>query len=186
MRARLMTALALTLSGTLAACNPVERVQARHALEDAERARATNIDWNSYEATIGHWSIKCSGGKLDNYGERRAAKRCSAQYFSPKEPLYGTSTVLKVNASGPVVTRARKKNPLCRSVAKRIAVDGQRIDGLNNSAQIRALLVGSQFAREDHGLWPGCGIINSVTRLERTQEAYDTMMDLWLKFSGRD
>lgn len=143
----------------------------------------TSVDRDQREARIGYWSIKCAGGGLDVYGDRKSPKRCFAQYYPPRSPLYGNSTVFEVTANGPQLAHGRRKASLCNSSAKRIAVDGKRIDHLSPAEQVARVVAGSQFAREDNGAWPECGVVNNVTTLERGPEAFAAMMDLWADFS---
>ncbi|MBN9468977.1 MAG: hypothetical protein J0J10_09420 [Bosea sp.] len=165
----------------LSGCNTPDSLRAKWAAEEAEKGRATSVDEASYKATIGYWSIACAGGKKNAYGEKSGKPSCFAQYFPPSSYGFwmGSNTIFEVDQAGARVGRIRKKDSLCQSVAKRVAVDANRIDGLPQREQIARILDANKFAREDHGLWPECGLHNNEVRLERSREAYEAMERLW-------
>ena len=174
-------AISLIAVACLAGCNTPDSLRAKWAAEEAEKGRTISFDEVSHQAAIGYWSIACAGGKKNAYGEKSGKASCFAQYFPPSSFgfWHGSNTIFEVDQAGPRVGRIRKKDPLCQSTAKRVAVDGTRIDGLSQGEQIAKIVSAGRFAREDHDLWPECGLFNNDVRLERAQEAYEAMERLW-------
>jgi hypothetical protein len=142
-----------------------------------------------YKATIGRWTLQCSGGKRDAFGDIRESKYCWALISSVgnEDPLkYNMiEIVFRIDTNGLHVPPPQRRDSLCRWQPVRMAVDGSRIDNLAKNEQVERLKQGTTFLREEAGSWPSCGEKrHKIAMLHQTREVVDALIQMWGKYSA--
>ena len=138
--------------------------------------------WDSVSAKTSDWSYICDPGGPDQFGENKKTPYCTITVSNFGKTLIGNSyTISHANIIYYTKGTAKVIKPLsdspCDSSPKRIAVDGRRIDQLSDALQIKAMLSGKLYTREEQANWPYCGIAAHAAYLDGFSEIYQKMLN---------
>lgn len=133
------------------------------------------------------WFVTCDKKQTDEFGDKAGGQYCVltvANYGGPS--LIGLSytlldsNILIVDEKG-VRPYPAYSDPLCGNKPKRLAVDNKRIDTLSHKEQVRAILAGNVYVREEQAQWPKCNFLSRATYLNGISAAYKRLMAQWGK-----
>jgi len=93
--------------------------------------------------------------------------------------VIASAKILEIDATGITIVKAPNWEG-CDRQPRRMAVDGNRIDGLPKAEQLRRLMAGSVYLRDEQAPWPNCRSAPSGTRLDGFQQAVDLMTAEWM------
>lgn len=138
--------------------------------------------WASVTAKTSDWSYTCVPGGYDQFGENKQPPHCTITVSNIGKSLIGNSytisyaNIIYYSKDKAKVIKPQPDSP-CDGAPKRIAVDGRRIDQLSDALQIKAMLAGKLYTREEQAEWPYCGIGPHAAYLDGFSEVYQKMLN---------
>lgn len=146
--------------------------------------------WDAVSAKTSDWSYSCYEGGTDQFGENRKIPYCIITVSNLGKSIIGNSytisyaNIINYTKLGTKILKPQPDSP-CDGIPKRIAVDGKRIDQLSDALQVKAMLTGKIYTREEQAEWPYCGIAAHAAYLNGFSEVYAKMMNEYkIKFSN--
>ncbi len=132
------------------------------------------------------WKIFCQLKSKDEFGDAQA-RYCSMGYTNFSRDYVGErpiqfGTFFIIDQTGIKFTGGRPPTVEgCRAISFRFAVDNNRIDQLNNSTQIEAILSGTRFTREEQQPFPNCAALPHSMTLEGLSENFKNLKMKWIE-----
>lgn len=139
---------------------------------------AENVEWKQ-------WSLWCRADVLDDYGEIRFHRSCTA-YVSTKKAFEKSVPIFEINDQNSGLASAAELSD-CDYQPQRVAVDGRRIDNLDRDRQMEALYAGKSLIREVWKLqWPECEFENLKADITGAKEAWERLLKLKAKIYDKN
>jgi hypothetical protein len=122
------------------------------------------------------WSLWCRADVLDDYGDIRFKRHCTAYLSRPGE--FDSIPILTITDKHTGLASAAAPTD-CDYQPTRVAVDGKRIDNLDNDAQMEAIFNGKKLVREVWKLhWPECEHKDVTVDITGARQAWERLLKL--------
>jgi hypothetical protein len=129
---------------------------------------------------VGRWSYACMHDHKGPYGEVRNPRNCWA--IICEKSLIGCVPVFSFTEKRSGISRIDKRDS-CNFGPSKIAVDGKRIDLLNEDEQVKAVINGKSMTREMWALgydggWPHCLYRDVTISIVGANDIYQRLLKL--------
>lgn len=125
------------------------------------------------------WSLWCRADVLDDYGDLRFKRHCTAYLSRPGH--FDSIPIMTITDKHIGLASAAAPSD-CDYQPTRVAVDGKRIDNLDNDQQMQAIFSGKKLIREVWKLhWPECEHEDVTVDITGAKQAWDRLLKLKAK-----
>ncbi|MBP2563398.1 hypothetical protein J2857_006197 [Neorhizobium galegae] len=130
------------------------------------------------------WSLWCRADVLDDYGDIRFKRHCTAYISRPGQ--FDSIPIMTITDAHTGMASATAPSD-CDYQPRRVAVDGKRIDTLDEAAQMEAIFAGKKLVREVWKLhWPECQHQDVTVDITGAKQAWERLLKLKAKIYDKN